>query len=67
MNKRLGFVLVSLAVAFPLAAGEFENLSRRCATKDHDEKEREQVTQENSRFKKAWRPVARRWSVPRAR
>ena len=53
MNKRLGFVLVSLAVAFPLAAGEFENLSRRCATKDHDEKEREQVTQENSRFKKA--------------
>jgi Pregnancy-associated plasma protein-A len=53
MNKRLGFVLVSLAVAFPLAAGEFENLSRRCATKDHDEKEREQVAQENSRFKKA--------------
>jgi hypothetical protein len=53
MNKRLGFVLVSLAVAFPLAAGDFENLSRRCATKDHDEKEREQVTQENSRFKKA--------------
>ena len=53
MSKRLGFVLVSLAVAFPLAAGEFENLSRRCATKDHDEKEREQVTQENSRFKKA--------------
>ena len=53
MSKRLGFVLVGLAVAFPLAAGDFENLSRRCATKDHDEKEREQVTQENSRFKKA--------------
>jgi pregnancy-associated plasma protein-A len=53
MNKRLRFVLACLAVAFPLAAGDFENLSRRCATKDHDEKEREQVTQENSRFKKA--------------
>jgi len=53
MSKRLGFVLVGLAVAFPLAAGDFENLSRRCATKDHDEKEREQVSQENSRFKKA--------------
>ena len=53
MSKRLGFVLVGLAAAFPLAAGDFENLSRRCATKDHDEKEREQVSQENSRFKKA--------------
>ena len=53
MNKRLGFVLVSLAAAFPLAAGDFENLSRRCATKDHDEKEREQVAQDNARFKKA--------------
>src|SRR4029453_1886830 len=53
MNRRLRFVLACLAVASPLAAGDFENLSRRCATKDHDEKEREQVTQENSRFKKA--------------
>ena len=53
MNKRLGFLLASLAMSFPLAAGDFENLSRRCATKDHDENERERVTQENSRFKKA--------------
>ena len=40
-------------MAIPLAAGDFENLSRRCATKDHDEKEREQVAQDNARFKKA--------------
>jgi hypothetical protein len=53
MSKRLGFVLASLAMCFPLAAGDFENLSRRCATKDHDENERERVSQENSRFKKA--------------
>jgi len=53
MDRRLGFILVSLAVSFPVFAGDFENLSRRCATKDHDENERERVTQENSRFKKA--------------
>lgn len=53
MTKRLGFVLASLAMSFPLAAGDFENLSRRCATKDHDEAERDRVSQENSRFKKA--------------
>ena len=53
MNRRFGFILVSLAVSFPLGAGDFENLSRRCATKDHDEAERERVSQENSRFQKA--------------
>jgi len=53
MNKRLGFVLASLVMTLPLAADDFENLSRRCATKDHDEAERERVSQENSRFKKA--------------
>jgi pregnancy-associated plasma protein-A len=53
MNKRLGFVLAGLVMTLPLAADDFENLSRRCATKDHDEAERERVSQENSRFKKA--------------
>ncbi|HJS59330.1 MAG TPA: zinc metalloprotease [Vicinamibacteria bacterium] len=53
MKLKLGLILAGLVVSLPAAAADFENLSRRCATKDHDEKERERVAHDNARFKNA--------------
>ena len=53
MKLKLGLILAGLVVSLPAAAADFENLSRRCATKDHDEKERERVADDNARFKNA--------------
>jgi hypothetical protein len=52
MKLKLGLIL-AVVVSLTAAAGDFENLSRRCATKDHDAKERERIAHDNARFKNA--------------
>jgi hypothetical protein len=53
MKLKPGLIL-AIVVSLPAAAGDFENLSRRCATKDHDEKERERIAHGDARFKNAY-------------